>query len=213
SNLMVSAEGILKILDFGIAKAVRASSITHSQVIMGTPNYMAPEQVLDSPNIDHRVDIFAVGAVFYELLTYEREFPGNVVEAIHRVLHSEPEPRLERFGALDPGIESIVRKALMKEPGRRYQDLGQMQLELSRIRERLASEAPRGYEGTSLGQIVQSGLASEESGTSMRRDISPVILGAGLQAEQHPVQGLHPKGQRATGRFTRVAVRTGLAAL
>jgi len=87
-NLMVIQDGILKILDFGIAR-MGASERTKMGMLVGTPNYMSPEQ-LNGEAIDTRTDIFAAGAVCYELLSYERAFPGNQTEAITRILTRDP---------------------------------------------------------------------------------------------------------------------------
>src|SRR5262249_52448398 len=83
ANLITDRSGVLKILDFGIAR-VADSGLTQSGVMMGTPNYMSPEQITGAP-VDRRSDIFAVGLVFYELLAYRPAFAG---ETAHSVIHS-----------------------------------------------------------------------------------------------------------------------------
>src|SRR5262245_59813553 len=77
ANIMVDEQGSLKILDFGIARLAEASGFTQTGMMMGTLNYMSPEQV-SGMSVDHRSDIFAVGLVFYELLTQKEAFPGTV---------------------------------------------------------------------------------------------------------------------------------------
>ena len=115
-NILLGDDGSLKIADFGIAKIVDADSpkkITATQHVLGTPHYLAPEQ-LDSPNeVDHRVDIYAVGVVFYELLTRRR--PVGTFEA-----PSQINPELgQRFDA-------IVLRTLNRRPSARYQSAEEM---------------------------------------------------------------------------------------
>src|SRR5713226_5609335 len=92
ANVMVDGNGSLKILDFGIARIGESSGMTQAGVVMGTLNYMSPEHIAGQP-ADYRSDIFAVGAVFYELLSYRQAFPGGLQTGIlNRILHCRPEP-------------------------------------------------------------------------------------------------------------------------
>ena len=139
SNLILDADGVLKILDFGIVR-LASSGLTQSGVLMGTLAYMSPEQVAGQP-VDHRSDIFAVGSVAYELFSYKQAFPGSLQDGIlHRVLHEAPEPLAQLCPGLDPEIITIVDKALEKSPDNRYQDLKVMRGDLARARRRLDEE-------------------------------------------------------------------------
>jgi eukaryotic-like serine/threonine-protein kinase len=139
-NLMVIPDSMLKILDFGIAR-VGKSEMTKMGTLIGTPNYMSPEQ-MNGGTIDNRTDIFAAGAVCYELLSYERAFPGNHTEAITRILTRDPLSLLKLCPSLEPEIAGVVGKALKKHPGDRYQDLADMRRDIVRIKDRLKREAP-----------------------------------------------------------------------
>jgi len=88
-NLLVESEGSLKILDFGIAR-VEDSELTKVGTLIGTPNYMSPEQ-LHGGALDKRCDIFAVGAVFYELLAFRRAFPGSGPPVVAQILTRDPD--------------------------------------------------------------------------------------------------------------------------
>ena len=101
ANLMVSRDaGVLKVLDFGIARGAD-STLTQIGMLMGTPNYMAPEQIEGKP-IDQRADIFAVGLVLYELLVYRQAFKAETPHAVlHQVLHASPKPLRELDAGLD----------------------------------------------------------------------------------------------------------------
>ena len=130
ANLIVRDDtGALTILDFGIARLQDALTAT-SGAPGGTPNYMAPEQVAGA-DIDHRCDIFAVGLVCYELLSYRRAFDGdNATSVLYRVAHEEPAPLAGLAPELGPDLVAIVERALAKQPERRYQNLQDLLAEL-----------------------------------------------------------------------------------
>ncbi len=139
ANLMVDTEGALKILDFGIVRTA-SSGMTQTGVLIGTLTYMSPEQIAGKA-IDHRTDIFAVGDVAYELMSYKQAFPGTLQDGIlGRVMHGAPEPLVQLCPDLDPEIIAIIDKALEKEPANRYQDLREMQRDLTRVRRRLTHD-------------------------------------------------------------------------
>ena len=135
ANLMITAEGTLKILDFGLARvAAGANQVALTQVgaIIGTPHYMSPEQIT-GVTLDHRSDVFSVGAVFYELLTYRNAFAADTPHLVmFRILHNEPEAIRAIVPDLDPTIEQVVAKALAKDREQRYQDLGALSADLER---------------------------------------------------------------------------------
>ena len=117
ANLIVGSEGIVKILDFGIAK-LSTSGMTLPGVILGTLNYMAPEQVRGEA-VDARADIFAVGAVLYELLTHRQAFPGRAAnEVLERILNGVPQPIAEFVPDIDPRLVELVDFALEKDADR-----------------------------------------------------------------------------------------------
>jgi tRNA A-37 threonylcarbamoyl transferase component Bud32/tetratricopeptide (TPR) repeat protein len=130
ANVMVDGDGVLKILDFGIAR-IGDSNLTQVGVMVGTPNYMSPEQILGE-TADRRSDIFAVGLVFYELLSYKRAFPGDSpIAVMHAITQSKPEPLEKLCPDLHPSVIAIVAKALEKEPSRRYQNLAALAADIT----------------------------------------------------------------------------------
>jgi len=134
ANLILGAEGIVKILDFGIAK-LTASEITQRGTIIGTLNYMSPEQITAATTVDSRADIFAVGAVLYELLSHQQAFPGNMpVEVLNRIVRGVPKPIADYFPDIDPRLAQVVERALEKDATRRFQTASAMQDELAEIR-------------------------------------------------------------------------------
>jgi serine/threonine-protein kinase len=120
ANIMVLKDGKVKVTDFGIAKAV-SSSQTKSGIVLGTPNYMSPEQI-NGHQIDGRSDIFSLGVVFFELLTGMLPFHGkNLTNLFYQITQAKhPSPREINPKVPNP-VEQIVDKALSKDPERRFQ--------------------------------------------------------------------------------------------
>lgn len=140
ANLIVRNDtGALTILDFGIARLQDALTVT-SGAVGGTPHYMAPEQVVGT-DVDHRCDIFAVGLVCYELLSYRRAFDGdNATSVLYRVAHEDPVPLAGLAPDLDPDLVAIVERSLAKQPERRYQSLQDLLAELDTVIGRVEEE-------------------------------------------------------------------------
>jgi tetratricopeptide (TPR) repeat protein/predicted Ser/Thr protein kinase len=139
ANLMVSREsGGLKVLDFGIARGMD-SSLTQAGMVMGTPNYMSPEQLEGRP-LDHRSDVFALGLVLYEILGYRQAFAGDTPQAVWRQIASEqPLSILEINPNLDSALAAIIDRAIAKRVEDRYPDLDTLRADLLRVIHRLQS--------------------------------------------------------------------------
>jgi eukaryotic-like serine/threonine-protein kinase len=140
ANLRLTTDGRLKILDFGLAQFVHpegdlavTASLTSSQQITGTLPYMAPEQLRGEP-ADRRTDIWAFGALLYELATGKRPFPethGPLL--INAILNQEPELPRKRNPRISEGLESVIWKALRKNRDDRYQSVGELESDLERL--------------------------------------------------------------------------------
>jgi eukaryotic-like serine/threonine-protein kinase len=148
-NIMVTSSGLVKILDFGLAKLIQGehqtpkgvdrTEITEVGIPYGTATYAAPEQA-KGERADHRADIFSTGVLIYEMLTGIWAFQGKtVVDVRHQVLYGTPKPLAEmRPEPIPPQLQAIIDKALAKEPRQRYQKIGQMRDDLRLVLQELS---------------------------------------------------------------------------
>jgi len=123
ANVLLTADGIPKITDFGLAKKLdEATGLTGTGEIMGTPSYMAPEQTGQFVHpVGPATDVYALGAILYELLTGRAVFKGSTpVDTVYQVVHQEPVPPRRLQPKVPRDLETICLKCLEKEPGKRY---------------------------------------------------------------------------------------------
>lgn len=122
TNILITAGGTAKITDFGIARAVAESeSMTLTSSFLGSPHYMSPEQISDPRAADIRSDLYALGAVFYEMLTGEKAFPGNSTKEVLDAHFELDAPRVKVTDPLDVVCNEILAKTLVFEVSDRYQ--------------------------------------------------------------------------------------------
>ena len=119
ANLIVLDDGSIKVADFGIAR-VEKSELTQAGTVMGTPSYMSPEQFMGQ-TVDGRSDIFSCGVILYQFLTGEKPFTGNTTTIMYKVLREEPLAPSMLNVALPPAFDTVVKKAMAKNPDERYQ--------------------------------------------------------------------------------------------
>jgi len=123
SNIIITKHGEAKIIDFGLAKLAGKTRLTKEGSTLGTAAYMSPEQA-KGLEVDHRSDIFSLGAVFYELLTGEQPFKGEHEAALlYEIVHEEPEPLTALRSQLPKELEYIVYKTFAKNSDKRYQKM------------------------------------------------------------------------------------------
>jgi serine/threonine protein kinase len=139
TNLMIDRSGRLKILDFGIARML-GTLASNATALIGTPGYMAPEQILGG-TIDFRSDLFSIGVVSYELLSYAEAFPGDTLPAItHHILSDEPVPLKQLVPDISLELVDVVERSLKKSAEERFADVESFRVAISRLRRQLTND-------------------------------------------------------------------------
>jgi tetratricopeptide (TPR) repeat protein len=169
-NVLITYEGEVKVVDFGIAKAASKSSLTETGMIKGKVAYMSPEQA-GGTIIDHRSDIFSTGIILYELVTGKRMFQGDTLQILSMVRNAEFEPPEAFLSGLPEELYRILNRALAKDPDERYQSCGEMHDE---VEECLAHFSLR-PNASGLSKYMKNLFADEiTSETRMLKDVGLV---------------------------------------
>ena len=155
ANIRVAEDGRAKIMDFGVAH-LASSSMTTTGSFLGTPSYMAPEQITEGQTTPG-TDIFAVGGVLYQLLTQFKPFEGPTLQNLFfKIITEKPKRVSDLMPGLPPALDRIVEKAMAKEPSERYTNALDMANELSAVRAKLSG--PSYPESVSLSASVSSAI-------------------------------------------------------
>jgi serine/threonine protein kinase len=144
ANIIITGDGTVKIMDFGLAKLVGQIGLTETGTAVGTVTYMSPEQVRGEV-IDRRTDIWALGVLLYEMLTGRLPFKGEHAQAvIYSILNEEPNPVTSLRDEVPIELEQIQKKAASKNPDARYQSAGSLLADLRKVEQELGFHALRG---------------------------------------------------------------------
>lgn len=138
-NIMVSKEGRVKLLDLGLSIGISSSDL-EIEGLIGTPHYMSPEQIISPNNIDHRADLYSLGATFYHLLTGKTVFDTNCIKAlIKKSIDSDYEKEID-LTLLDSSIRTIIANLLKKDPNYRIQTYNELKRELFALKKVLITK-------------------------------------------------------------------------
>ena len=172
SNVRLLEDGTAKIMDFGIAK-LGGTHLTKTGMMVGTVHYMSPEQVRGKP-LDGRSDVFSAGVILYELLAGERPFRGDgATQVLYKIVNEEPPPpALAVFGALGPKLQSILSRALAKDPDARFPGAAALADELAAVLEDAHKAGPPtpalATEGLAAAREAARGGRGEEAIARLR---------------------------------------------
>ncbi|WP_328349574.1 Stk1 family PASTA domain-containing Ser/Thr kinase [Mycobacterium sp. NBC_00419] len=145
ANIMISKTGAVKVMDFGIARALAdaGNSVTQTAAVIGTAQYLSPEQARGE-SVDARSDVYSLGCVLYEVLTGEPPFVGDSPVAVaYQHVREDPVPPSQKHSGISAELDAVVLKALAKNPENRYQTTAEMRTDLVRVHNGEAPEAPK----------------------------------------------------------------------
>ncbi len=152
-NIMVAFDGIVKLLDFGIAKAASHSTRTEAGVVKGKFAYMSPQQCLGEP-IDARSDVFALGVVLYELIDGQNPFKKQTeFDTMRALVYDEPASLAESHPEVTPELDSILKRSIAKKPEDRFQTASDMQLALERALGRMGEVVTTAHLGARMHEL------------------------------------------------------------
>ena len=162
ANVMVSKEGTVKVVDFGIARVLESSK-TQTGMLIGTFAYMSPEQY-QGEHADERSDLWSFGVLLYELMAYQRPFPGeSPASLMHGICQVEPKPLREVAADCTPELETVVYRLLRKVPAERYQSMEDVLLDLDPICRALQAK-------TVIDLVAQAGQSANSGDFPQARD-------------------------------------------
>ena len=176
NNLFVQSDGLLKVLDFGVARLADSSMTADGQLI-GTPQYMAPEQARGQV-VDQRSDIFSAGGVFYFMLSGRQPFPGPELAALLRQLQFE---ELEPLPAVPPELFALVSQAMAKDPAERPSRVEELLAGLVRFRRQYLNETRR---------LAATARAQYDNARQLVMAIADAKLALGMPADAEPAEAL-----------------------
>ncbi|MCV7310798.1 Stk1 family PASTA domain-containing Ser/Thr kinase [Mycobacterium paraffinicum] len=159
ANIMISSTNAVKVMDFGIARAIADSgnSVTQTAAVIGTAQYLSPEQARGD-TVDARSDVYSLGCVLYEILTGEPPFTGDSPVAVaYQHVREDPIPPSHRHEGISADLDAVVLKALAKNPDNRYQTAAEMRADLVRVHNGEPPEAPKVLTDADRSSLLATG--------------------------------------------------------
>jgi len=158
-NIMITEDGRVKVMDFGLAKLRGSVRLTKSSSTLGTVAYMSPEH-LQGGEVDARTDIFSFGVVLYEMLTGQLPFKGEYESAMmYSIVNEEPEPVQKYRSDLSSELLHVLNRALEKDPEERYQSVNDMRIDLKRLKrdtDKVSRKTPAGLPSEEMASAAES---------------------------------------------------------
>jgi serine/threonine-protein kinase len=180
-NIMVTDERLVKIMDFGLAKLKGSSKLTKTHSTLGTLAYMSPEQARGE-EVDHRSDVFSLGAVFYEMITGRRPFKGEHEAAImYSLMNESPEPLARYKTNASSELQRIVNKALEKNREMRYQQIDELRADLNKLSKGI--ESPIRRQLPSIAVLPFTNLSADKEQEYFCDGMAEEIINALTQVE------------------------------
>ncbi len=161
ANIMISKSGAVKVMDFGIARALAdaGNPVTQTAAVIGTAQYLSPEQARGI-KVDARSDVYSLGCVLYEILTGEPPFVGDSPVAVaYQHVREDPVPPSARNADISPDLDAVVLKALAKNPENRYQTAAEMRSDLVRVHSGEKPDAPKIFTDAERTSLLSSAPA------------------------------------------------------
>jgi serine/threonine-protein kinase len=164
ANIMISKTGAVKVMDFGIARALAdtGNRLTRTSAVIGTAQYLSPEQA-SGESVDARSDVYSLGCVLYEMLTGKPPFVGDSPVAVaYQHVRKDPARPSKRNDAISPELDAVVLKALAKNPENRYQSAADMRTDLIRVHSGEAPDAPKLFTDAERSNLLSTAPARGE---------------------------------------------------
>ena len=175
---LVGGRSIVKVLDFGISKLVEDDevSLTHSSVVMGSPQYMAPEQLISSKHVSPKIDIWALGVVLYELSTGRAPFEGRTIaEVVARIQSVMPPPPSLFVKGIPASFDAVVLRCLAKQPEARFESMAALGAALSELEATAGSEAAAEPRVVRPSELPRIGMPHAGEETVSAAHVSPAL--------------------------------------